>query len=219
MLCVGGIFGQAVIRRNPTSVAVGVESRFSDICRRYVVNEMNGGRLQLPLAVLLLVIAAGGAVDLVLDRPTRWFTVHTVYEVGMVLFAAGTAAWLWRGWRRAEAEGDALRRNLAAHQVELDAWQASEQQAIEGFANAMARQFDTWALTPAEREIALQLLKGRSHKEIAAATGRSERTVRQHAAAAYQKAGLDGRAALAAFFLEGLMLPARGIRTERELAP
>jgi DNA-binding NarL/FixJ family response regulator len=50
----------------------------------------------------------------------------------------------------------------------------------------------------------MQLLQGRSHKEIAATSGRSERTVRQHAAAAYEKAGLGGRAELAAFFLEGL---------------
>jgi DNA-binding CsgD family transcriptional regulator len=181
------------------------------------VNEINEGRLRLPLAALLLVIAAGGAVDLVLDRPDHWLTVHTVYEVGMVLFAAGTAAWLWRGWSRAEAEGDVLRKNLAAHQAERDAWRASEQQALEGFASAMDRQFDAWGLTPAEREVALQVLKGRSHKEIAAATSRSERTVRQHAAAAYQKAGLDGRAALAAFFLEGLMLPGRGVSAGRDL--
>jgi DNA-binding NarL/FixJ family response regulator len=58
----------------------------------------------------------------------------------------------------------------------------------------------------------LQLLQGKSHKEIAAATGPSERTVRQHAATAYEKAGLGGRAELAAFFLEGLMLPADGHR-------
>ena len=62
-------------------------------------------------------------------------------------------------------------------------------------------------LTAAEREVALQLLKGQSHKEIAYATGRSERTVRQHAVAVYQKSGLRGRAELAAFFLEDLILP------------
>jgi DNA-binding NarL/FixJ family response regulator len=57
---------------------------------------------------------------------------------------------------------------------------------------------------------ALQLLKGQSHKEIAAATGRSERTVRQHAVAAYHKAGVAGRAELAGFFLGDLSLPPAG---------
>ena len=51
------------------------------------------------------------------------------------------------------------------------------------------------------------MLKGRSHKQIAFATGRSERTVRQHAVAVYQKSGLNGRAELAAFFLEDILLP------------
>jgi DNA-binding NarL/FixJ family response regulator len=74
-------------------------------------------------------------------------------------------------------------------------------------ARAIDEQFRAWRLTPTEGEIALQLLQGRSHKQIAAATGRSERTVRQHAVVVYQKSGLGGRAELGAFFLEGLMLP------------
>jgi DNA-binding CsgD family transcriptional regulator len=171
------------------------------------MDEENGPRLELPLALLLLAIAAGGAIDLALDRPATWLSFHVVYEVALVLGAAATAAWLWRGWRRAEREGGELRRTLAARQAERDAWRASAEQALAGLGAAIDRQFESWGLTPAEREVALQVLKGKSHKEIAAATGRSERTVRQHAAAAYGKAGLDGRAALAAFFLEGLMLP------------
>ena len=51
------------------------------------------------------------------------------------------------------------------------------------------------------------LLKGYGHKEIAALTRRSERTVRQHAGVVYEKAGIAGRAELAAFFLNDLMLP------------
>ena len=71
----------------------------------------------------------------------------------------------------------------------------------------MERPICGWGLTSTEREIALLMLKGKSHKAIAYETGRSERTVRQHAVAVYQKSGLAGRAELAAFFLEGLALP------------
>jgi DNA-binding NarL/FixJ family response regulator len=55
--------------------------------------------------------------------------------------------------------------------------------------------------------VALLLLKGHGHKQIAAMTGRSERTVRQHAVAVYEKSGLHGRAELAAFFLDAVPLP------------
>ena len=53
---------------------------------------------------------------------------------------------------------------------------------------------------------ALGLLAGRSHKAIAYATGRSERTVRQHAVADYEKSGLAGRAELAAMLGPSLVL-------------
>ena len=58
------------------------------------------------------------------------------------------------------------------------------------------------------------LLKGYSHKQIAALTERSERTVRQHAVSVYRKSGLGGRAELSAFFLEDLLLPADSAATE-----
>ncbi len=58
-----------------------------------------------------------------------------------------------------------------------------------------------------ERDVALLMLKGLSHREIAIARDTSERTIRQQAQAIYAKANLSGRAALSAFFLEDLLLP------------
>jgi DNA-binding CsgD family transcriptional regulator len=168
---------------------------------------VNDRRIHLPLSLILLLIAVGGTIDLILDKPTTWFSFHTVYEIALVLGAAGAAAWLWNRWRTAEEEGARLRRTVSGHEMEREAWRAREERALAGFAKAVDDQFAAWRLTPAEREVALLILKGRSHKEIAAQTDRSERTVRQHAAAAYAKAGVDGRAELGAFFLEGLTLP------------
>lgn len=165
-------------------------------------------QLRLPLTLLLLAIAAGGAVDLVLDAPDDWRSFHVLYEVAMLMAALGLVAWLWRGWWRAEVSAGALRRTLAERQAERDAWRRRAERALEGLGQAVDEQFGAWQLTPAEREVALFLLKGRGHKQIAAATGRSERTVRQHAVAVYQKSGLQGRAELAAFFLEDLAVPA-----------
>ncbi len=167
-------------------------------------------QLRPPLALLLLAIAIGAAVDLVLDKPTNWLTFHTIYEGVLVVSTLGGAAWLWRGWRRAESEGAELRRSLEQRQAERDLWRAGAERVLAGFASAVDQQFAAWRLTPAEREVALLLLKGQGHKEIARQSGRSERTVRQHATAAYAKAGLDGRAALAGFFLAGLTLPPEG---------
>lgn len=58
--------------------------------------------------------------------------------------------------------------------------------------------------------MALLLLRGLSHKEVAQQRGTSEGTVRQQALSVYRKSGLGGRSALAAFFLQGLPLPPAG---------
>jgi len=78
---------------------------------------------------------------------------------------------------------------------------------LKGLGSAIDSQFDRWQLTAAEREMALLMLKGLSHKEIALARDTSERTIRQQAQSIYGKANLSGRAALSAFFLEDLLLP------------
>ncbi len=170
--------------------------------------EQDGGRaMRLVLAGLIAAIVVGGTVDLILDRPRSWASAHVLYELLLIGGGIVAAVWLWSNWKRAAESVVELRRSLAERQAERDAWRVRAGQALEGLGRAVSDQFTVWGLTPAEREVALLLLKGESHKEIGAATGRSERTVRQHAVAAYQKAGLGGRAELAAFFLGDLRLP------------
>jgi len=65
----------------------------------------------------------------------------------------------------------------------------------------VALSFETWKLTAAERDIAELMLQGLRYKQIAGKRGTSERTVRQQAQLILKKAGLDGRADLAAQFL------------------
>jgi DNA-binding CsgD family transcriptional regulator len=163
--------------------------------------------MRLVLAVVLTAIVVGGAVDLVLDKPSSWRSGHVLYELGLILGGLVGAVWLWLNWRRAAESASALQRSLIERQAERDAWRERAAQSLQGLGWAVSQQFQDWGLTPAEREVAVLLLKGQSHKEIAAATGRSERTVRQHAIAAYHKAGIGGRAELAAFFLGDLSVP------------
>jgi DNA-binding CsgD family transcriptional regulator len=172
-----------------------------------MMGDESGYRLRLLLVVVLLAIVVGGAVDLYLDQPESWLSLHVIYEV--VLIAAGLvgATALWLGWWRAERSVLALRRSLTERGAERDRWRESARAALEGLGRAIYAQFSEWSLTPTEREIALLLLKGHSHKAIAALTHRSERTVRQHSVSIYHKADLGGRAELAAFFLGDLVLP------------
>jgi DNA-binding CsgD family transcriptional regulator len=170
--------------------------------------------MRLVLAAVLAAIIVGGTVDLVLDAPEDWLSGHVVYEVTLIVAGLAGTIWLWRNWKRAAESATALERSLAERQAERDLWRQRAAQSLRGLGQAVGRQMTDWGLTAAEREVVIRLLKGQSHKEIAAGTGRSERTVRQHAIAAYHKAGVSGRAELAAFFFGDLVLPAasEGVR-------
>jgi DNA-binding CsgD family transcriptional regulator len=166
-------------------------------------------KLQLILGIALISIIVGGSIDLYMDQPETWLSFHVVFETLMIAGAAVMATTLWLGWWRSARSVEELRRSLEERKEERDAWRSSAEQALEGMSRAIDDQFETWGLTTAEREVALLLLKGHSHKAIAKQTGRSPQTVRQHAAVVYRKADITGRAELSAFFLEDLMLPER----------
>jgi DNA-binding CsgD family transcriptional regulator len=157
--------------------------------------------------VLLCVIAVGGMVGLWMDWPTSPGVAHVVLDTTVLAVSLGGIAYLWAGWMRARRS---LSRTVEeSHRVEMerDGWQQRAEKLLLGLGQEIDVQLQRWELTPAEREMALLLLKGYSHKEIAARLHRSERTARQHAVAVYRKSNLSGRAELAAFFLEGLLLP------------
>ena len=166
-----------------------------------------GATFNLSLILLLVAIAATGLADLILDRPDTWYSLHTLFEILFLLLCLTTAAWLGRGWLQARRSVVDLRCSRDQHLVERDAWRRRAQGFLKGLGEEIDGQMTTWQLTPTERQTALLLLKGYSHKQIADYTERSERTVRQHAVAVYRKSGLGGRAELSAFFLEDLLLP------------
>jgi len=98
---------------------------------------------------------------------------------------------------------------LVTTHEESERWRQQYREALQGLARAIQIQFEAWALSPAEAEIGLLLLKGLSLKEIAALRETSERTVREQARSVYRKAGVANRASLSAYFLEDLLLPSQ----------
>jgi len=101
----------------------------------------------------------------------------------------------------------ALIRDLDAARIQGRQWRDETRALLKGLGEAIDRQFLAWQLTEAEREVGLLILKGMSLKEVATVRVTSERTIRAQARSIYAKAGLSGRAALSAFFLEDLLAP------------
>jgi len=136
--------------------------------------------------------------------------LEAVELVPVVLTSVGVAL-LFRVSQRQREEHAKVLRDLELARVQGQRWRSEARAYLNGLGEAIEAQFTRWSLTDAEREVALLLLKGLSHREIAAVRAVSERTVREQARSLYAKAGLSGRAALSAFFLEDLLAPIEGV--------
>jgi DNA-binding CsgD family transcriptional regulator len=130
--------------------------------------------------------------------------------VPIVMTSVGVAL-LFRVTARQREEHAKVIRDLELARAQGQRWRAEARTYLDGLGEAIESQFSRWSLTDAEREVALLLLKGLSHKEIATVRAVSERTVREQARSLYSKSGLTGRAALSAFFLEDLLAPIEGL--------
>ena len=129
----------------------------------------------------------------------------------LVLLGGGPLLLTYRAFR-VYKDRLALERDLDAARIQGRQWRDETRALLKGLAEAIDRQFLTWKLTEAERVVGLLILNGLSLKEIAAVRVTSERTIRAPARSIYAKAGLSGRAALSAFFLEDLLAPIEHVR-------
>lgn len=163
-----------------------------------------------PMIAALFLFAAIGAliaIDVVSDLTQGSSASHVVFEASAMAIALAGVALLLLRLRAVQRERRRLDRDLHLTRAEAERWRTETRDLLAGLGEAVSQQFERWELTPAEQEIGLLLLKGLSHKEVADVRATSERTVRQQAFALYKKAGLGGRAELAAFFFEDLLLP------------
>ena len=142
-------------------------------------------------AILFAVVASLVGWDLLSDVGSGVDLAHVGVEGAAAALAMVGAGLFYRHYR--------LERRDAA------GWRARAEEMLAGLGSTVDRQLDAWALTTAEREVALLLLKGLSFKEIGSVRGTSERTGREQARAVYKKAGVAGRAELSAWFIEDFL--------------
>jgi len=157
------------------------------------------------IAFGLIALLAG--IDLVGDLDEGVSVAHVLTEGAVILIALAASVALIRGLLARTRELD---RRLASSDAAAQQWRDEAQSLLRGLGASIDRQFGRWRLSVAEKEVALLLLKGLAHKDIARLRGISEATARQQATAVYRKAGVAGRNDLAAFFLEDLALPPQG---------
>jgi len=97
--------------------------------------------------------------------------------------------------------GQAIRRVL----IRQRRMEAQLRAASGAFMDLLEECFETWSLTPSERDVALLAIKGLSIAEIARLRETKEGTVKAQCNAIYGKAGVSGRPQLLSLFIEELM--------------
>jgi DNA-binding CsgD family transcriptional regulator len=138
-------------------------------------------------------------------QASTWELFLEVLDMLPVVLTSVGVGLLFHVTQRQHEEHRQVLRDLEIARIQGQRWRSESRTLLDGLGQAIDTQFSRWNLTDAEREVALLLLKGLSSKEIAAVRG--ERTVPEQARAIYSKAGLTGRAALSAFFLEDMLAP------------
>jgi DNA-binding CsgD family transcriptional regulator len=162
------------------------------------------------VATLAVVGGIGLLIALeILEEPDLTLTeiLFELIEPTLIVTTAAGVVYLINRVNRQQRGQQALLRDLEVARAEGSQWRADMRELLKGLGDAIDRQFERWKLTAAEREVAMLLLKGLSHKEIAVVRDSSVLTVRQQARSVYAKANLSGRAALSAYFLEDMLLP------------
>jgi DNA-binding NarL/FixJ family response regulator len=168
-----------------------------------------------------IVVALLAAIDLGTDMADGTSVLHVVLEgsvaaiglLGAVLAARrlrllhNTVSRAVDDAAAARAEAEQLQARLTQSHADAERFRVHNAQLVRGLSDAIDEQLQRWHLTATEKEVALLLLKGLSHKEIADLRHTSEATARQQAGAVYKKSGLAGRNELSAFFLEDLLGP------------
>lgn len=164
-----------------------------------------------PIWVVIAILAGITALMIVevIEDPAMSLSdlLLEVIEPTLIVLTVVGVIFLLGRTKRQHKEQLSLLHDLEIARTEGVQWRTDMRELLKGLSSAIDAQFDRWQLTAAEREIALLILKGLTHKEISVLRDTSERTIRQQAQSIYGKSKLSGRAALSAFFLEDLLLP------------
>ena len=158
-------------------------------------------------ASLFVIITFFVGADLAADLAHDMSVSHVSVELVAMFFCLAGVFGSGLHLRRALARARDLHHHLEGTRKDLHEARTEADALRAGLGTALDDQFERWGLTSAQREVALLVLKGLSYKEVAELRTTAEHTVRNQALAIFRKAGLAGRAEMAAFFIEDLLMP------------
>jgi len=156
--------------------------------------------------LILAIIVAGNLGDVIYDYREGASTAHLLMELSIAIVSSALIVALTFGIWRQNQSNNRLKTELASlSEVNEKILPPALATARHELGLVLKDQFEIWNLTQTERQVAMLLLKGLSFKEIASVRTTLEKTVRQQASSIYKKAGVSGRHAFSAWFIEDLL--------------
>ncbi len=162
------------------------------------------GKETVLILILASVVIASG-IDLMADLSHGANTEHIFKEAVIVTISIIAIAWLLLGLHQQRLEIKSLQQELETANNTQRPPKKYVLDARKKLGNVVSQQFSEWVLTSSEIEVGWLLLKGLSLKEIAIVRKTQEKTVRQQASSIYKKAGVNGRHAFSAWFIEDIL--------------
>ena len=103
---------------------------------------------------------------------------HLSFELVICSVAALWSFYLWRNWRRVGQQLVEEKNSYLKLHAEYQEWKVKNQRTLQDMHQVITEQFSTWQLTPAQKDVALLLLKGVAFKEIAQLFGKDYQATR-----------------------------------------
>ncbi|GAA6206407.1 MULTISPECIES: LuxR C-terminal-related transcriptional regulator [Thalassotalea] len=154
------------------------------------------------IAIILLLIMILNFFDVLTDISLGVPLWHIFSESLIVVVSAIGALFLIRDMKIRTSNIVNLKKELNLSDDKLRNISDEMKNARHEYSAIIQNQFDRWALTSSEQEVAMLLLKGLSFKEMSAVRNTKEKTIRQQASTIYSKANVEGRHEFAAWFFE-----------------
>ena len=157
------------------------------------------------LILVFAIVAVASGADLLADLSHGAGTDHIVKEAIVVSISIIAIAWLLLGLHQQRLEIKSLQQELETVNSPQTPPRKYVLEARKKLGNVVTQQFSEWMLTGSEIDVGWLLLKGLSLKEIAIVRNTHEKTARQQASSIYKKAGVSGRHAFSAWFIEDIL--------------
>ena len=160
---------------------------------------------ELAVIAVLALVGVATLIDIAFDLYYGSTLAHISIELVLVMLSVSGVLWLVQHLHQQNRALEQIKREIAEEKEKKPATPTEGHEARRTLSEIMRQQFQRWQLTGGEQEVAILLLKGLSFKEIAGVRETHEKTVRQQASAIYKKAGVSGRHAFAAWFIEDFL--------------